>query len=400
MTAAYSSILKPEYRHNPYPLYAELRRGAPVFDADLTDSWIVTRYADVRSALLDSRFESGLRARSLDTARARFGRGLAAHVDVEGVLSNLARGERIRAHLRSLLPKSRLEALAPALRAKVRAILRRATRDGGIDLVRDFADQLPPHAVAALLGIPDADRERLRAWTEDLVWLATPTPVLPRDAVERIEATGRDMGAYLGALIAERRRSPRDDLLGDLIRAAACGDELTDPELVALLAELLAGASAAAPHLIGMSALWLLQAVEERRRIERDPSLVPRAAEEFARYDSPVQVLPRVTREDLEIRGARIAAGEGVLLVLGAANRDPDHFPDPDRLDVGRRPNRHLAFGTGPQQCPGAPLGRLELQLAVRGLLEDIPEFRFADYEFRWRSSVASRGLEQLILRL
>jgi pimeloyl-[acyl-carrier protein] synthase len=255
----------------------------------------------------------------------------------------------------------------------------------------DLATQLPAIVIAELLGVPAADRLRFKEWSNDLISvLGNPNPT---GAAERFERGLGNLLDYLRDVIARRRRAPRDDLISGMIVAQEERDALTDAELLATSILLLVAGHETTTNLIGNGLLALLRHPDELARLRAHPELVPSAVEEMLRYDSPVQATVRVTTTTVELGGQAIPPGALVIAMIGAANRDPEVFPEPDRFDVGRADNRHLSFGFGPHFCLGAPLARLEGEVVFRTLLARYPALRLASDDVRHRLNFALRGL-------
>ena len=265
-----------------------------------------------------------------------------------------------------------------------------------MDVVRDLAYPLPVTVIAELMGVPAADHDRLKAWSGDIVkFMATARPeaevlTLSQDALLSL----RD---YFRGILAARRRDPRDDLISALVAAEEGGDTLTEEELLSTLVTILIGGHETTTSLIASGTLLLLTHPEERRKLEAEPRLVQSAVEEFLRFEGPFQRNRRIATEDVTIGGQEIGEGELVMQLLGAANRDPAHFPDPDRLDIARSPNRHLAFGYGVHFCLGASLARLEAPVALETLFRRLPGLDLAaePAALEWENTVF-RGLKAL----
>jgi pimeloyl-[acyl-carrier protein] synthase len=282
--------------------------------------------------------------------------------------------------------------------ALVEELLDRVAPRGEMELVRDLAAPLPVIVIAELLGVPAADRERLVQWSEDLIELLD--PLSGREGLDPPKRASRALAGYFRELLAQRRREPRDDLLSAMLAAEERGEHLQEGELLSLCSLILAAGNETTRNLIGNGVRALLAHPEERKRLRDDPALLPSAVEEFLRYDGPIQMTDRVATEDCEIGGQAIRAGQLVGVLLGSANRDPERFPEPDRLDLGRPDNRHLAFGHGLHFCLGAGLARLEAQVAIGGLLRRFPDFRGDPEPPGWKASVVIRGPTALPLRL
>jgi hypothetical protein len=269
---------------------------------------------------------------------------------------------------------------------------------GSFDLIADFAYPLPITVIAELLGVPMEDRERFGAWSKDLVQLVSVDDPNPQ-VIETGNDTMTAFLEYFSGLAAERRRSPRDDLLSALIEAEDEGQKLTEDELLATCVLLLVAGHETTANLIGNAVLALLENPAELSRLRKDRSLAGSAVEEFLRYDSPVQATARTTLEEIEIAGKHIGPNERIVLLLGSANRDPAHFEEPETLRLDRTPNTHLSFGGGIHFCLGAPLARLEARIAIPMLLERYPDIALANEGIEWRQTFPIRGLVSLLLR-
>jgi cytochrome P450 len=266
-----------------------------------------------------------------------------------------------------------------------------------MDVIRDLAYPLPATVIAEMLGVPHADRERFKQWSDDTTALAGNLPGnLPECVLRRAVEGMRELRAYFAGIVAQRRVEPRDDLISALVKAQEEGDRLNEAELLANAVLLLNAGHETTTNLIGNGMLALLRHPDQLRRLREDPTLIPTAVEELLRYDSPVQFTSRVLKADLSLGGKQLRAGQTALLLLGAANRDPAQFPDPDRLDVGRADNKHLAFGLGSHFCLGAPLARLEGRIVFETLLRRLPGLRLAQPAPVYRPNFNLRGLEAL----
>jgi cytochrome P450 len=268
---------------------------------------------------------------------------------------------------------------------------------GSLDVVADLAVPLPMIVIAEVLGVPLSDRERFKGWSSDVA-ASLGGPFQPADVLEKARDSSNEIADYFRDLIARRRSEPRDDLISALIAAEEQGDLLSEDELIATCILLLIAGNETTTNLVGNGMLALLRHPEERRRLQSDPSLIETAVDEMLRYESSVQMTSRIVDHDLEFAGQRFEEGQVVLLLLAAANRDPAHFPDPERFDVTRRPNRHLAFGQGIHYCLGAPLALAEAQIAIQTLLRRLPqpEAAFDIDAPEWGQSFILRGLKRL----
>ncbi|WP_405654273.1 cytochrome P450 [Streptomyces sp. RK9] len=374
---------------DPYGTYAQLRRTAPVrriTGPDGTPAWLVTRYADVRAALADQRF-------SVDKRHASPGsyRGFALPPALDANMLNMDPPDhtRIRRLVVKAFTKQRVESLRAPVRRTADELLDAVEGAGRADLVAAYAAPLPITTICDLLGVPADHRRDFTDWTDALI---APDPAKPDRAKETVVA----MLGFYTALIAEKRERPGEDLLSDLIAARDDGDRLSEDELTSLAFLLHFAGYENAVQLIGNAVLALLRHPEQLAALRADPARLPGAVEEFMRYDtSAVFSIRRFAREDVTIGGVRVPAGETVFLGLGSAGRDPDRFPDPDRLDLTRDAGGHLALGHGIHHCVGAPLARLELTTAIGALVERFPDLALGVPEsaLRWRPSLRARGL-------
>jgi cytochrome P450 len=291
-----------------------------------------------------------------------------------------------------------IEAMRPHIQDIVDGLLDRVQQQGAMDVIADLAYPLPVTVICEMLGVPATEHEAIRRWSADLVRsLDAIGPFADADVQERGVQARRALGEYFRVLMSERRRDPRPDLLTGLIAAEDAGDRLTEGELLAMCVLLFVAGHETTVNLIGNGVLALLHHRDQLRRLRDEPALIPAAVEEFLRYDSPVQRTARIPVDDVEIEGHKIPHGTMVVAAIGAANRDPAHFSDPDRLDIARTENRHVAFGFGIHFCLGAPLARLEAQIAIGTLVSRAPKLQLATQAApEWRESLTLRGLKAL----
>jgi pimeloyl-[acyl-carrier protein] synthase len=392
-------VFAPELIEDPYAWYAEMRAerivsyslpGLPHVRAVM-----LSRHADVQAVLRDARF-----------GRAGF-RQSAATVLGEGPLADsysqwfLFQDPPDHTRLRGLVSKAFTPRAVESLRHQIDDVVERLLdqQQGktSFDLMASYAYQVPVLVICELLGVPKSDRGRFTDWSAALAKgldiLTVPDP----EAVRRGNQAAAGLTEYFRQLIQVRRSQPGKDLLTALIAAEEAGDRLTEDELLATCVLLFFAGHETTVNLIGNGVLALLRNPTELDRVRRAPALMPGAIEELLRYDSPVQRTGRVVLEDLELNGRFFAQGQRVNMLIGAANRDPDQFPDPDRLDVSR-PNasQHLSFAAGIHYCVGAPLARLEAQLAIAALLRRYAALRIVDEQLVWRPTFVLRGLRAL----
>ena len=381
---------------DPYTLYERLRSDTPVYWDGYT--WTLSRYADVHTALRDPRFaasriepdeawleSSGLGELFRTHARMMLFTDAPDHTRLRGLVS------------KAFTPRT-VEALRPRIELLVNQLIDRHVENGQIELIGDFAYPLPVTVIAELLGVPDDMRAQFRSWSKAIAGFIGGTTGPEDEMLRDAQRAVVEMSEYFLALAAERRKDPRDDLISALALAEEAGDRLSGRELVANSILLLVAGHETTTNLIGNGMLALLQHPDELRRLRDDPALLTSGVEELLRYDSPVQATSRMARADITFDEHTIAAGQHVSLMIGAANRDAAQFAAPDVLDVGRRENRHLSFAHGAHYCLGAPLARLEGQIAIGTLLRRLPKLQLATEQPRWGNNLTLRGLVELPL--
>jgi len=390
-----SRLLDPAVLADPYPLYARLRREAPVHFDPFLHVWVVTRYADVVTVLHD--FSAHRSQPSEDELRRL---GLSALNPIAQMMARqmLFLDPPAHGRLRGLAAKAftprRVELLRDHVAAIVNRLIDRVVASGRMDVIADFAAPLPAIVTAEMLGLPTSDWSRLKAWSADYAEMLGNFQQNP-DGVARVLATVEAMTTYFRSAIREQERQPRG-LIGALLAAEDVGDRLTEDEIIANVIITMVGGQETTTNLIGNGLLTLLRNPDVIERLRADPSLVPSAVEELLRFESPSQHTARIAPADATLGGRTIPRGQGVVAVMAAANRDPERFPEPDALDICRADNRHLAFGWAAHFCFGAPLARLEGQLAFSALLSRLPDLQVASNRLVWRQNLGLRGLEAL----
>ncbi len=391
----------PEHRRDPHATWRAMREAAPVYRSRVFGTWLCTRYEDVLSVLRDKNFttdRSQVPAMKLVSWLSRSDPRFSAMIARNLLTMDGPDHRRLRGLVSKAFTPRRVEQLRPRLQSLVDGLLDDAAKRGDMEVVRDLAHPLPVVAIAELLGVPAQDRDLFRAWSADLVQLLD--PLQGHGGAAPMRRATHQIFDYFEPLLAERRAAPRDDLLSAMIAAEEDGQHLEQLDLLALSSLLLVAGHETTSNLIGNAVISLLRFPEQRERLQRDPSLIGSAVDEFLRYESPIQLTDRAALADCELGGQRIRKGQMVAVVLGAANRDPQRFADPDRLDVGRRDNHHLAFGQGNHYCLGAQLAKLETEIAIGSLLERFPGFTGSSEPPAWRRSMIIRGPEALPLRL
>ena len=388
--------LDPAFIADPYPTYHRLREFAPVWKTPL-GMWLTSRYEDCALVLRDRRYGKDFAGST--TRRA----GPAAMQEL--AVANLARTMLVadppdHTRLRGLVVKAftarRVEEMRPRIAAIVDALIDRVADQGHMDLVWDFAHRLPVIVICDMLGIPEEDRQQFFDQSRVNARLLDPVP-LSREEMDRANANSQAMGLYFDHLFELRRRSPGEDLTTLLIQAEEAGDRLSPAELRANIGLLFGAGHETTANLIGNGMLALHRNPAQWRLLQEQPELVPNAIEEMLRYDSSVQISARVTMEDVELGGEAISAGETIITLLGAANRDPAVFAEPDRLDVQRRDIKPISFGGGIHFCLGAQLARLEGEIAFTRLMQRLPGLTLPEKDRPdWRQSFTLRGLQHL----
>jgi cytochrome P450 len=379
---------------DPYPYYRLMRERDPVHWNASVRTWFLTRHADVNELLRDDRFSSD-RTLSERYVEPPPGRGRPAR-------SMLVVDPPDHTRLRNLVSNAFTPRMVERLRPRIESIaadLVEGLASGGpeADLIARFAYPLPVIVIAELLGVPARDREQFQEWSAVVV--RGLDPFVDSETQEAVFDARDALIAYLRRIIAERRLEPVDDLITAMIAASEQGDFLSEGELVAMCNLLLVAGHETTVNLIGGGTLALLRNPDQLVRLRREPALARAAVEELLRYAPPVQWTGRVATAELELGGRRIAPHQSVIGILAAANRDPEVFDDPDRLDIGRDPNPHVSFGRGIHFCLGAPLAKLEAQVALPMLLERFPDLRLAG-EPEPRPTWNLRGLARLPVAL
>lgn len=343
---------------DPYPVYHQLRSGDPAHFSDLIGAWILTRYDDVRAAANDPRFSSERAHYFMDqlpgTARERL-RPLDHQLALWLIHMDPPDHTRIRALVHKAFVPQVVESLRESIRQIVNDLLDGFAKSGSMEVMSDFAYPLTASLIAELLGIRAEDRARFRNWSGDINGFVGAAQVTTQRA-ESAQRSMLELMEYLHDLLEQRRQSPREDFMRGLIAVEEEGDKLNEAELLALCVLLLFAGHETTANQIGNAVLALLRNPDQLQKLRRKPTLITSAVEELLRYDSSVQRLGRVAAEGIEICGQGIRRGEFVAAMLGAANRDPAHFAEPDSLDIEREQNSHLSFGYGKHYCIGAPL--------------------------------------------
>ena len=366
---------------DPYRTYEQLRRKDPVHRMRLIEAWALTRYEDVQDVLVDHRrFTNAERNYDYMQYRTFLDLDPPDHTRLRGLVS------------KAFTPRAVRE-LGPRIQELVDELLDAVAGKNRIDLISDFAFPLPVIVIAEMLGVPAQDRARFREWSDDIA--LSVNPLLNSEQIERVQQATEELFDYFEGIIEQRRQAPQNDMISALLAAEEEGDRLTHEELLSTLMLLLVAGNETTRNLIGNGMLALLKNPAQLKKLRDHPELLDSAINELLRYDSPVQIDARNAIDDVEIGGKRIAAGQRILAIVGAANRDPQTFANPDELDIGRDEVSHLSFGRGIHYCLGSPLAILEGGLAFTSLLQRFSSIRLAS-EPVFKEQIVLRGVEEL----
>ncbi len=392
----------PLLRSDPYAVYREMRESDPVSWSNLLQVWILTRYDDVLAVLKDHGHFSSDRTKAVNPLVQALENYRLSSGPIGTTPTMLSLDPPAHTRMRNLANKAFTPRVVERSRPHIQEIADQLIDElpdpTQIDVVNDLSVPLPVIVIAEILGVPASDRGLFKAWSTDIA--GTLGGAMQGPAVmDRARDSANELADYFRARIAERRIEPRDDLLSAMVAAEEAGDLLTEDEVIATAILLLIAGNETTTNLIGNGMLALLRNPDERRRIQNDPALIPTAVDEMLRFDGPAQMTSRIVTEELTLRGKEMKPGQVVLCTLGAANHDPEQFPQPDRFDAGRTPNRHLAFGLGIHYCLGAPLAVAEAQTAFATLLRRFPnpEAQFESPDFG--PSFILRGLNSLKMK-
>ncbi|MFJ1793616.1 cytochrome P450 [Kitasatospora griseola] len=392
-----------EFVAHPYPAYAALREQSPVVHFEPSDQWLVSRYADVNALLRDRRLGRTFTHRF---SHDEFGQPAPnpAHepfhtlndyglLDLEGPDHT-----RIRRLVSKAFTPRMVESLRPTVQRLAGELVDGLLADGGGDLIAKVAEPLPVAVIAEMLGVPESDRHLLRPWSSDITGMFELNP--DEETARRAVTASLEFSAYLRELIRRRREQPGTDLISALAQAAEDGQVLSEQEMISTCVLLLNAGHEATVNTTGNGWWALLRNPGELARLRGAvDELLPTAVEELMRYDTPLQMFERWVLEDIEVGGVTIPRGAEVALLFGSANRDPERFADPDRLDLGRADNPHITFGAGIHFCLGAPLARLELTESYGALLRKAPGLTLVR-EPEWNPGYVIRGLKELLVEV
>jgi cytochrome P450 len=394
---------RPETNANPFPEFARLRAEDPVHWSPAMKAWIVTRYDDVKQVALNNRQISADRLMPFFKTNAEYQRG-----SIESLVRYLTHWMVFRdppdhTRLRRLFTKAFTPTAVEDLRANIEGVVghlidgmeAKARRGEIVDYIADFAYPLPASVIMDLLGVPRADLERVKLWSDDIA-LFIGTAQVAGNKYLRAEAGAKAMSDYFRTLVEARTAEPRDDMITKLVLARDDRDALSTDEIIGTAILLLFAGHETTSNLIGNGFLYSMKNRDQWERLVADETLAASAVEEWLRYDGPSGALARVAAADVELGGKTIREGQRLFAFMNSANRDPAAFDDPERFDIGRTVNPHVTFGHGIHFCLGAPLARLEAQIAGRRLTERVPRIRLSGTEPEWHDSLILRGVKGL----
>lgn len=394
------NIFSADAMDDPHPVFSEIRRSSPVCQVDPEGWWAVSRYQDVVYVLKHPELFSSTNLRSArDSLVDPRLRGDMLFLDDSSLVFS---DPPVHGRLRKLVsgafaPRAMLR-LEPRVRAIAADYVGQILRKSRFDMIEDLAVPLPVIVIAEMLGVDPERRADFKRWSDAAINVQ-PTKQLPDEEVLQILQSRREFRAYFEAMIEDRRRAPREDLVSDLCRAETGDEPLRPDEVLAMTILLLIAGNITTTNLIGNGTLALLQHPEAMGRLRREPALIPGFLEEVLRYDGPVKILTRRATEEVTLSGVTIPEGAIVVPLIAAANRDPEVFPDPDRFDISREGRGHVAFGYGIHFCVGAPLTRIEGRIAFEEIFRRLPPFSGGSEPLAWNPALGLRGLQALPLR-
>lgn len=394
-----SLLLTPQYLADPYAVFRDMRSKDPVHWSERMNGWVVTRYEDVKIALQDTRLISGQRLRSY---MGQFPE--AVQKKMEPLYNNYTKWlvmmdppdhTRLRALVNKAFTPRMVEGLRPLIQNLNNELFDAFETTGRMDAIKGLAYPLPASVISEMLGIPPEDRQQFNQWADDMTaFLGSGRPKV--DLAEAALKSVGELTRYFLPIVTERRENPKEDLISILVGVEEEGQKITEDEILAMCIFLLVAGHETTMALIANGLLALLRYPDQFDKLKKDHSLVGSAVEEFLRYDSPLQHQIRIADEDIEMHGKAIKQGQRVVLMLGAANHDPEVFPNPDQLDICRSPNKHLAFGLGKHFCIGAPLARLEGQMVFTDILRRFPNLRLENEDIEWRIDTSMRNPKEM----
>jgi hypothetical protein len=391
-------LLDPEVLANPYPLFHRLRREDPVHWDPFLHAWVVTRYSDVITVLHHYSAERTPSPQQLTHMGLSALNPIAQVMVKQMLFLDPPSHTRIRSLAAHAFTPQRVEVLRAHIRDITNSLLDKVESRGKMDVIADLAEPLPCIVTAEMLGVPVEDHQQLKAWSQDFAEMLGNFQHNPDRAAKVLKST-LEMTDYFRCAIREHRMHPREGLVTSLMNAEIDGDRFTEEEVIANCIVTMVGGQETTTNLIGNGVLTLLRNPDQLEKLRSDLSLIPSAVEEMLRYESPSQHTARLAPEDTILGGKRITKRQAVIAVMAAGNRDAERFPDPDRFDITRSNNRHLAFGWAAHFCFGAALARIEGQTAFESMLSRLPNWSLEPEPLVWRTNLGLRGLTRLPIR-
>jgi hypothetical protein len=389
-------LLDPEVLANPYPLYHKLRSQDPVHWDPFLHAWVVTRYADVVQVLHHFSANRTPTPEQLSALNLSALNPIAEVMVRQMLFLDPPDHTRLRALASAAFTPRRVEQLRSHIQEVMNRLLDAVVSNGSMDVIADFAGPAPAIVTAELLGVPASDHTQLKEWSQDFAEMLGNFQHNP-DRFPRVLRSVENLCSYFRSAMREQQVHPREGLVQAMMAAEIEGARLSEEEIIANLIVTMVGGLETTTNLIGNGALTLLRHPSELDRLRADSSLIPSAVEELLRYESPSQHTARLAPADVDLGGKFIRKRQAVIAVMGAGNRDPERFPEPDRLDITRKNNQHLAFGWAAHFCFGAALARLEGQIAFDTILRRLPQLRLnAQGPLVWRHNLGLRGLTSL----
>jgi cytochrome P450 len=397
MAVVFNPLL-PEFVADPFPTYHRLQEEDPVHWSSILNGWLLTRYSDVMAVLRDPDMSAD-RITPFTSSVPEEMPPLYRLLSLWPIFTDPPKHTRLRNLFNKAFTQSAIERLRVHIQSVVNDLIGATQDSGEMDIIRDLAYPLPAIVIAEMIGVPKQDIGKVKNWSSLLAAFLTSANRTP-DKYASAQNSILEAAEYLRTIVAEHREHPREDIMSGLIAAEERGDFLSEDELVATSMLLLFAGHETTTNLIGNGILALLRNQEQLHILKHDPSLIQTAVEELLRYDGPVQAMRRIAMKDVEIDGRQIKRGQSVFMAINAANRDPRHFSEPDRLDIRRKENRHVAFGFGIHFCIGASLARLEGQIAINTLLQHARDLKLRTESVEWIESFSFHALQSLPVSL
>lgn len=388
-------LLDPNVLVDPYPFYKELREHDPVHWDPYTYSWVVTSYAEVQTVLTRYSAERTPTPQDLERLGMTEMTPFAEVMVKQMLFMDSAAHTRLRTLCSTAFTPDRVARMRESVQKIADSLIDKVISAGSMDVIADFANSFPAIVTAVLLGVPTADHEQLKSWSADFAELLGNFQLNP-DRVPQVLKSLEDLKNYVAQKMDEQRSSQREGLIGSLMKAEVSGARLSDEEVIANTIVTMIGGQETTTNLIGNGLLTLLRQPRALAELREDPSLIDTAVEELLRFESPSQHTARLAPDNVQLGGKSIRKGTAIMAIMAAANRDPLQFPDPDKLDLTRKNNRHLAFGWGAHFCFGAPLARMEGRIAFNTLLRRLPDLALSSTTSEWRENTGLRGLQAL----